>query len=316
MNQSQYTGNSTDFYLASPAVAKVVNLAVALRRPILVEGEPGCGKTQLAYSIAAEMNGERELKLERVVKISVKSTSRAQDLLYRVNALKRLQDAQNRDNPQAPFLYPYLSLGPLGKVIQSRQRCVVLLDEIDKADIDFPNDLLDVLDRFEFQIEDLPAEEEEDCRQSQGFGRTVRGDREHPPIVVITSNREKRLPEPFLRRCLYVQVKFPEDSQDLRDIVRKNTRLPEGEILENLINAAIAAFLRVRKLSEGSTHKPPTSSELIDWVQILNWEGITPETLEAAGHRPPLWDTLFKVATDLDSYDRLSKARETPASPP
>src|SRR5262249_43092322 len=151
-------------------------------------------KTRLAYSIAAEK------KLGEVIKITVKSTSRAQDLLYRLNVLRRLQDAQNPKNVQAQFVYPYLSLGPLGEAIHQGRRKVVLIDEIDKADIDFPNDLLDVLDTFSFQIDDLPPEEEAACRKQKGFGRIVTGNLNAPPIVLITSNREKRLPEPFLRR--------------------------------------------------------------------------------------------------------------------
>jgi MoxR-like ATPase len=304
MSEPKYTGNGTDFYLASQSVANIVNLAVDLKRPILVEGEPGCGKTRLAYSIAAEK------KLGDVVKITVKSTSRAQDLLYRVNALRRLQDAQNPKNEQAQFVYPYLALGPLGEVIQRHERRVVLLDEIDKGDIDFPNDLLDVLDTFSFQIEDLPQEEEEACRKKKGFGRTVTGSADLPPIVVITSNREKRLPEPFLRRCLYVRVKFPDAVEELRDIVRKNTKLDPTELTDIVLNAAIVAFLQVRQLAIGSTQKPPTTSELIDWVQILHWDGVTPESLQANPYRPPHWGTLFKTMKDLDDYDALSKSKQ------
>ena len=157
----------------------------------------------LAYSIAAEK------KLGDVIKISIKSTSRAQDLLSRLNALRRLQDAQNPNNLRAQYVYPYLSLGPLGTAIHGKKRCVVLIDEIDKADIDFPNDLLDVLDRFTFQIDDLPESEEQQCVKERGFGKTIEGNKETSPIVVITSNREKRLPEAFLRRCLYVRLRFP-----------------------------------------------------------------------------------------------------------
>jgi MoxR-like ATPase len=303
MTEPRYTGNSTDFYRATPAVAKIVNLAIDLKRPILVEGEPGCGKTTLASSIAKEKN------LGDVIKISVKSTSRAQDLLYRVNALKRLQDAQSQ-NPQAQFVYPYLALGPLGSAIQAKARRVLLLDEIDKADIDFPNDLLDVLDKFTFEIDDLPDAEEALCVKERGFGRTVAGSLDSPPIVVITSNREKRLPEPFLRRCLYVRVKFPETAEELQDIVRKNTRLTVAELADVVLNAAVVSFMRVRQIALGNTQKPPTTSELIDWVRILHWDGVSAETLRTSPERPPDWGTLFKTAADLDAYDALTHAKQ------
>jgi len=304
MNEASYTGNATDFYRASPAVAKIVNLAISLKRPMLVEGEPGCGKTTLAASIAAEK------KLGDVIKISVKSTSRAQDLLYRINALRRLQDAQNPQNTQAQFVYPYLSLGPLGEVIHAKARRVLLIDEIDKADIDFPNDLLEVLDKFTFQIDDLPIEEDSLCQAGRGFGRTVVGNLDAPPIVVITSNREKRLPEPFLRRCLYVRVRFPETVDELQDIIRKNTRLTVAELGDMVLNAAVVSFMRVRQLASGNTQKPPTTSELIDWVRILHWDGVSAETLQANPERPPNWGTLFKTAADLDTYDALSRAKQ------
>lgn len=302
MNEPRYTGKATDFYLASDSVAQIVNLAVDLKRPILVEGEPGCGKTMLAYSIAAEK------KLGEVVKISVKSTSRAQDLLYRLNVLRRLQDAQNPNNAEAKYVYPYLDLGPLGNAIHNKKRCVVLIDEIDKADIDFPNDLLDVLDRFSFQIEDLPEAEGAQCEKERGFGRTITGNEDAPPIVLITSNREKRLPEPFLRRCLYVRVKFPESADDLREIVRKNIKLDAGELSDGVLLAGVEAFLRVRRLAVGNTQKPPSTSELIDWVQILHWTGETPESLNQDPNRPPHWGLLFKTIADLDSYETLSRA--------
>jgi MoxR-like ATPase len=306
MKTVPYDGRKTGFYVAADGVADIVNLAIELGRPILVEGEPGCGKTKLASSIADELG------LGEVVKIAVKSTSRAQDLLYRMNALRRLQDAQRRDevSESARYVWPYLSLGPLGEVIRRGERRVVLIDEIDKADIDFPNDLLDVLEDFSFQVEDLPLEEEAASRaRENGFGRTVQGNRDALPIVVITSNREKRLPEPFLRRCLYVRVTFPTRPEDLREIVRKNTPGSLERLREDLLNAAVVAFLNVRERAVGHTQKPPTTSELIDWVRILHWKGTTPQELQDAGAAPPYWHVLFKTMADLDEY----KARLQPA---
>jgi MoxR-like ATPase len=302
MTTRRYTGTGTDFYVASEPVANIVNLALDLKRPILVEGEPGCGKTKLADSIA------EELGLGKVVKISVKSTSRAQDLLYRMNALRRLQDAQSQANKDAQFVYPYLTLGLLGGVIHRKEKKVVLIDEIDKADIDFPNDLLDVLDSFTFTIDELPENEEALSRdRKDGFGRVIIGDRDSPPVVVITSNREKRLPEPFLRRCLYVRVKFPETAQELSDIVEKNTRLTASDLSRALLEAAVNSFRDIRRLALGNTQKPPTTSELIDWVQILHWNGVSPGTLRQNPYRPPHWEMLFKTAPDLDAFETLSK---------
>lgn len=296
MNEPTYTGTRTDFYVAPEDVADGVNLAVELGRPILVEGEPGCGKTTLAYSIAAEKG------LGDVIKIAIKSTSRAQDLLYRVNALRRLQDAQSPHNEDARYIYPYLALGPLGKALHDHKRSVVLIDEIDKADIDFPNDLLEVLDAFSFEIEDLPAEEAGMCEARHGFGKRVVSDERTRPIVVITSNREKRLPEPFLRRCIYVRLSFPKTYDELRDIVRKNTKLTPEVLNEEILNAAIAAFGRVRGMALGSAQKPPSTGELIDWVKILHWKGKTAEELEENPELPPYWEFLFKNMSDIDSH--------------
>ena len=302
MNEPDYTGCGTDFYLAPASVAKTVNLAIRLNRPLLVEGEPGCGKTMLAASIAAEKRLE-------LVKIAVKSTSRAQDLLYRLNALRRLQDAQDQANKNAQYIYPYLQLGPLGRAIQQDKRCVVLIDEVDKGDVDFPNDLLEVLDTFSFQIDDLPLEEENDCREHNGFGRTVESTRETQPIVVITSNREKRLPEPFLRRCLYVRLKFPETPAELTTIVRLNAATSPEKLDENLLAAAVEAFRTVRQTALGNTQKPPTTSELIDWVRILHWEGETVDSLRHNPCLPPYWEKLFKTMHDLDAYQTLATGK-------
>ena len=216
-----YTGQQSAGYIASPQTAEIVNLAIHLGRPLLVEGEAGCGKTRLAGAIA------EELRLGEVIAVTVKSTSQAKDLLYRFDALRRLQDAQDRTNTKAHHIHPYISLEPLGRAIQQGLPGVVLIDEVDKADIDFPNDLLDVLDRFEFDIEDLPADESAACMAQRGFGRHVSGPPAGTrPIVLITSNREKQLPEPFLRRCLYVQLDFPSDPAMLAEIVRKNLPTP------------------------------------------------------------------------------------------
>jgi MoxR-like ATPases len=305
VNEPEYTGTATDFYVASSQVADIVNLAITFDRPILVEGEPGCGKTMLAYSIAAEKH------LAAPIKIAVTSTARAQDLLYRVDSLRRLQDAQNPHATDARFIYPYITLGRLGQAIHAGQRCVVLIDEIDKADIDFPNDLLEILDTFSFQIDALPSEEVQACIERNGFGQTIMSPTGVKPIVVITSNREKRLPEPFLRRCLYVRLRFPEDPAELVDIVRKNTKLSVEELNQKVLNAAVKAFLRVRAIAiTGDIQKLPTTSELIDWVKILHWKGTDIKSLEHDADLPPYWELLFKQANDLDTYPRLTRTTQ------
>jgi MoxR-like ATPase len=262
---------------------------------LLVEGEPGCGKTRLAYAIA------EELGVGVPIKISVKSTSNAKDMLYRVDTLARLRDAQRPKESRSKHLYPYLSLGPLGEAILAERRRVVLLDEIDKADIDFPNDVLDVLEGYEFQIDELPASEERACRALHKFGRTVSSGERPKPIIVITSNREKRLPEPFLRRCLYVQLRFPQSVEELREIVARNLGTLDDRPGPELLSAAARAFKRIREASiKNDAQKPPGTSELIDWVRILHWDKTDPRVLEAS--LPPRWKMLFKTQGDQEGY--------------
>jgi MoxR-like ATPase len=294
-----YTGRGTDFYETNEAVAETINLAIQLERPLLVEGEAGCGKTLLARSISVELG------LGEPIAIRIKSTTEARDLLYRFDALRRLQEVQNpRFEEHAAFVYPYISLQPLGLAIQVGRPSVVLIDEIDKADIDFPNDLLDVLDEFAFDIEDLPEAESGRAEERWGFGRHVRSDTGVRPIVVITSNREKQLPEPFLRRCLYLQLEFPDDEALLASIVRKNLSLDPRSLSEELIRAAVGKFLEVRKKAQavGADQKLPATSELIDWIKILTWKGHTPGTVGSSDLQPPYVELLFKTAADLRAY--------------
>ena len=315
MNTNRYTGTGTEFYRAPIGIANTVNLAIELGRPLLVEGEPGCGKTQLAYSIAAEKGLE-------LIKVSVKSTSEARELLYLYDSLRRLQDAQDAQSKVKPR-YHYITLGPLGRAINSVQQCVVLIDEVDKADVDFPNDLLDVLDTFSFQIPDLAdltEAEEKLCRKEKGFGYQVEAQSATRPIVIITSNREKQLPEPFLRRCLYIHLEFPKEAQDLEHIVRMNIapgtmKWTPRALNDEILNAAISSFMNIRRLSINSeVRKLPTTSELIDWVRILHLMKQSGKIVLDKGAYPPYWNLLFKAKQDLDAYDKLARSEQEKAS--
>ncbi|WP_374495113.1 AAA family ATPase [Zoogloea sp.] len=297
-----YTGQQSAGYIAAPQTAEIINLAIHLGRPLLVEGEAGCGKTRLAGAIA------EELGLGEVIAVTVKSTSQAKDLLYRFDALRRLQDAQDRTNTRAHHIHPYISLEPLGRAIQQGRPGVVLIDEVDKADIDFPNDLLDVLDRFEFDIEDLPVDESAACSAERGFGRHVSGPPGGTrPIVLITSNREKQLPEPFLRRCLYVQLDFPTDPAMLAEIVRRNLATQVDALSDTLIAGAVARFCEIRQRAHDlKLQKLPATSELVDWVRVLHWKGrraedIRPDELAASDQA-----LLFKIRDDIRRYGARS----------
>jgi MoxR-like ATPase len=305
----RFKAEASSSYLTTPQVEEIVNLAIHLSRPLLVEGEAGCGKTRLAHAIAEGLG-----LASSMVSTTVKSTSQAKDLLYRFDALRRLQDAQDQANSTAREVWPYIHLQPLGKALRNGAPCVVLIDEIDKADIDFPNDLLDVLDSFQFEIEDLPEEESERCEASKGFGRMVKT---HPdgvrPIVVITSNREKPLPEPFLRRCLYIQLGFPSDADTLKEIVNRNLSRGVEQINASLIKHAVAEFLSVRRRSEDrNLQKPPGTSELVDWVRALHWQGRATDTIAADALTPTDQAVLLKLQRDLESWKR-SRDSDVPA---
>jgi MoxR-like ATPase len=242
-------------YLPDSKLIEVVRLAIALGRPLLLQGEPGCGKTRLAHAVAYELG----LPLEECY---IKSTSRAQDLLYTYDAVNRLYDAQlGADGPKDKDGQPlsrdvrnYIHLGPLGRAIvraQYGRRSVVLIDEIDKADLDFPNDLLLELDRLEFRVEEVP-----------GMRFAVPDDRpDLRPIVFVTHNEEKALPTAFLRRCIFHYIDFPEDEAHLQQILTLHQVTNK-----TLAQKAIDVLLRLRKLD---LSKNPGLSELIDWVWYL-----------------------------------------------
>lgn len=278
-------------YLADERLVTVVNMSLSLGRPLLVKGPPGCGKTELASSISFELG----LKLH---KWHIKSSSQAKDGLYQIDVLRRLQDAQGQ-NPKAQSIVPYLRFGPLGEALRSERTSVVLIDEIDKADLDFPNDLLRELDRMEFSIDEL---EEVDAKQ-HGMKRVYQA--QSPPIVIVTSNDEKELPDAFLRRCLFHYIEFPTEAR-LREIVAIN--LADSKVGESLIRAAVSCFHRLRRT--GGFRKEPATSELIDWVTILHRWKVPLEMLQEETPLTdlPYWQLLFKHQADLHSVARLDRS--------
>lgn len=244
-------------YIASPELVEAVNVAMHLRRPLLLEGDPGCGKTRLAYALAYEL--DRPLKT-----CYIRSTTRARDLLYDYDQLRRLYDIQETKTcgPKSD----YLTLGELGEAIRLSAKegipAVTLIDEIDKADIDFPNDLLLTLDEWKFK-----AEETGDVFDALN-GRTVEERRDQLPIVIVTSNQEKDLPAPFLRRCVYFYIEFP-DEPTLRRILKEHLGEADFKKKKSLLETAAARFMDLRKKTEFRWRKTPSTSEFLDWVRVL-----------------------------------------------
>jgi MoxR-like ATPase len=277
-------------YLAAPELAEAVNIAIALGQPLLVTGEPGCGKTDLAFSVA------RELGLEPTLVFSTRSTSRAQDLLYRFDAVLRFYDVQ-RGAPRAEKPEEYIYWAALGEAIRAQdRRRVVLIDEIDKAPRDFPNDLLNELDKMEFSVPELDRE------GANGQGRqAVSFQAKFRPIVIITSNSERQLPLPFLRRCVFHHIAFP-DRDMLTKIARE--RLGDLKIPPDLLDAAIDKFLEVRKVP--TVVKKPATGELLAWVQAVARRGLSAADLRACKVAAlPLWQALIK---DREDWLRLQQA--------
>jgi MoxR-like ATPase len=267
-------------YIAGEGLQDAVNLAIALGRPLLVQGDPGVGKTRLAHAVRYALG----LPLEQAI---VKSTSRAQDLLYSYDAVRRLYDAQlpAKGGAELPSTADYVTLGPLGRAIQRAlygRRSVVLIDEIDKADIDFPNDLLHELDRLEFKVPEAP-----------GLGYQVPvGAPELRPIVIVTDNGEKALPAAFLRRCVFHYIEFPADPVQLSGI------LAEHDIQDAALRAS--AIDIVRRLRDLDLAKKPGLSELLDWVLYLQ-----------ASQRPAQWSRgMPGLGALLKRRDDLARVRD------
>ena len=276
MTQDFERFNGTDTYLTSDALKASVNVALLLERPLLVRGEPGTGKTLLAEAAAEALGLE-------LVRWHVKSTTRAQDGLYVYDTVQRLYDSRFGDKDVNDISH-YIKLGPMGKAFDSDKRVVLLIDEIDKADIEFPNDLLHELDRMRFYINET--------------GREVVA--KERPFVIITSNAEKELPDAFLRRCVFHFIDFPEKSL-MKDIVRVH----HPKIEESLVDQAIETFFEIRSMTR--LRKRPSTSELVDWIAVLKRTGVKDVRLD---QNLPFLGALLKKEQDLVAFaDQLAGGR-------
>jgi len=275
MTDTRFTGTST--YVATDDLMMAVNAAATLERPILVKGEPGTGKTQLAVEVASALG-------KPLFEWHIKSTTKAQQGLYEYDAVARLRDSQLGDD-RVHDIANYIQKGKIWEAFASDEQPVLLIDEIDKADIEFPNDLLRELDRMEFYVYET--------RQLV--------EAKHRPIIVITSNNEKELPDAFLRRCFFHYIKFPD-----KDTMAKIVDVHYPDLKRNLLNEALNAFYKVRDVP--GLKKKPSTSELLDWIKLLLAEDIPPEALRSDDKRkaiPPLYGALLKNEQDVHLFERL-----------
>tara|TARA_B100000768_G_scaffold96418_1_gene89951 strand:- start:493 stop:1332 length:840 start_codon:yes stop_codon:yes gene_type:complete len=268
---------STDTYIAADDLAVAVNAAVTLERPLLVKGEPGTGKTELARQVASSLEME-------IIEWNIKSTTRAQQGLYEYDAVSRLRDSQLGD-ARVHSVENYIKKGKLWKAFDTEQKVVLLIDEIDKADIEFPNDLLQELDRMAFHVYET--------------GATVEA--KHRPVVIITSNNEKELPDAFLRRCFFHYISFP-DPETLRKIIEVHHPSLKSQLLET----ALTQFFEIREIS--GLKKKPSTSEVLDWLKLILAEDLTAEDLKRDGVNalPQLHGALLKNEQDVHLFERLA----------
>ena len=275
MADGRFNGTST--YVATDDLTMAVNAAVTLERPILVKGEPGTGKTQLAIEIAESLG-------KPLFEWHIKSTTKAQQGLYEYDAVARLRDSQLGDD-RVHDISNYIVRGKIWEAFESDVQPVLLIDEVDKADIEFPNDLLQELDRMEFYVYETQ--------------RLVKAT--HRPIIVITSNNEKELPDAFLRRCFFHYIKFPE-----KETMERIVDVHFPKLKKDLLSEALNAFYKVRDVP--GLKKKPSTSELLDWIKLLLAEDIPPEALRAEGARtaiPPLYGALLKNEQDVHLFEQL-----------
>ena len=269
--------SGTADYIATEDLKVAVNAAVTLERPLLIKGEPGTGKTELAKQIA------KGLGLE-IIEWNIKSTTKAQQGLYEYDAVSRLRDSQLGEQ-RVHDVRNYIRKGKLWQAFEADKKVVLLIDEIDKADIEFPNDLLQELDKMEFYVYET--------------GDTIVA--KQRPIVVITSNNEKELPDAFLRRCFFHYIRFP-DTETLKMIVKVH----HGEIKESLLTTALTQFFELR--DQPGIKKKPSTSEVLDWLKLLLAEDLSPEDIKRDGPNalPKLHGALLKNEQDVHLFERLA----------
>ncbi len=275
MTETRFIG--TDRYITTADLGMAVNAAITLGRPLLIKGEPGTGKTQLALEVAGALG-------RPIFEWHVKSTSKAQQGLYEYDAVSRLRDSQLGD-PKVADIRNYIVRGKLWEAFDSETQPVLLIDEIDKADIEFPNDLLREIDRMEFYVY-----ETRELVQAR-----------HRPIIIITSNNEKELPDAFLRRCFFHYIRFP-DAETMEKIVAVHY----PNLKKELLAEALSAFYQVRETP--ALKKKPSTSELLDWIKLLLAEDIPPEVLRSDDPKkaiPPLYGALLKNEQDVHLFEQL-----------
>lgn len=271
----KFTG--TQDYVATEDLTVAVNAAVLLERPLLIKGEPGTGKTELAKQVASALGLE-------LIEWNVKSTTKAQQGLYEYDAVSRLRDSQLGDE-RVRDVGNYIRKGKLWTAFEADQKVVLLIDEIDKADIEFPNDLLQELDKMAFHVYET--------------GETVAA--KNRPVVIITSNNEKELPDAFLRRCFFHYISFPD-----QDTMRQIVKVHYPDIKEQLLTTALTQFYEIRE--QQGLKKKPSTSEVLDWLKLLLAEDLSPDDLkrDAGNLLPKLHGALLKNEQDVQLFERLA----------